>query len=298
MKQLTNIPHIILLFIAITMIACSKDEPIEDNEPMRINLLIKYMDDLPQQKTIYNYDNNKIKTIYKYDYSDYELWEYTRKTEFNYPTEKEILVLEFKYLDSTWVEDAKMVHTYEGDKRIKTERHNLKSSGVKSIQTIIYTYENDKIQNKTIYYNGTDSINIYLMASYYWNVDQALFGDGYLMTEQGLIHHRRDSLFYMNGNISKSIYYNIPANKPESKTTIEYLDNTISNYSHYFYLDNTWSEFYNRTYTYNDNLYLIQINDDYGEFEYIKEFNYEKGSGNFEQIQIESNWPKYSIHVY
>ncbi len=147
-------------------------------------------------------------------------------------------------------------------------------------------------------YNGTDSINIYIMVNFFWNEDQALFSDGYLMTEQGLLHHRKDSLFYMNGNISKNIFYNIPANKPESKTIIEYTDNIISNYSHYHYLDNNWSEFYHRTYTYNDNLYLVQINDDYGEYESIKVISYEKGSGNFEKIHIESNWPKYSLHVY
>ncbi len=31
-------------------------------------------------------------------------------------------------------------------KEYKTERHNLKSSGAKSIRTTIYNYENDKIQ--------------------------------------------------------------------------------------------------------------------------------------------------------
>lgn len=196
------------------------------------------------------------------------------------------------------MEDAKIIHFFQDEHRIKTEWHNLKSVDSKSIRTDIYTYENDKIINRTIYYGGTDSINIYIHNNYFWNEDQALFSDGYTMNGEELLHLSRDSVFYNNENIIKFLLYNIPANRPESKTLIDYTDNKISYYSHHIFSNNTWTDWSTRSYIYNANGYLIQIDELYWETERTYIYSFEEGSGNIEQINKESNWPVWYWNPY
>ncbi len=101
MKQFSNIFRIILLSITILLIACCKDDPIEIYEPMRINQIIKYMHDLPQQKTIYIYDDNKIKIhITSMITQILNCGNTQKKQNLTILLENEILILEFKYADS------------------------------------------------------------------------------------------------------------------------------------------------------------------------------------------------------
>lgn len=298
MKQ--TLHTILIIFLTLLLLSsCQKDESNKDIDSLyRVNQIIEYKDDLPENRTTYSYDNDKIRTIIEYNWSEEKTWIYSKKSEINYPLENEIEIIEFEYIDGLWVVDLEMIHFFQDGHRIKTETHSFNNEESKFLRFDVYTYENEKIKNRTIYYNEIDSSGIYMYSEYFWDDNKAVYGDGYIKDEQTLLHVSRDSVFYENQNIFKFIWYNMLSNKPSSKIHLEYSNNMISNYANYLFSNNSWYEQIDRSYIYNSKGYLIQTNEVHWEKKIQRDFSYEEGLSNLEQIYIESNWPIWSINPY
>jgi len=296
MKQIIYNSHICLLSIAILLTACNKNEPTEDiNGPMRIKQSIEYKADLPSNKTIYYYEDNKIKTIFEYTYSDNETWEYTKKTEINYPEVNKIELIEFEYTD-IWNEKIKTLITIENSYRKEVLEYKSINNIWEPSWSWEYEYNNEKVSKETMYIHIVDSTQKARITEYFWDEEKAFYTNVYIPEYSNFLLHRSDTIFYDGNNDTLHLYYDLLSNNPAQKVAKLYSEKRITSASFYLYSSNTWFEFMTLTYYYNINEKLETENKLYFGVESYFEYSYEQGSGNISILNNVTNWP--SLFLY
>ncbi|HAN18484.1 MAG: hypothetical protein A2X13_08760 [Bacteroidetes bacterium GWC2_33_15] len=273
-----NYLFILIAYFAIILLSCDEDEPVNKKNSHRIKEYIETYEN-NSYKAEFNYIDEKLIAVNEYNLSDSGTWENYRKSEIEYANGNTTM-LEYYFDLENWVLNYKLDFIFDDELVKELTTWDYEDQSYIGEEKIKYIYSGDKCEMAEYYYMNDN---------YQWEIyhkEILNYTDGKISEYLGFSSEYTDDWYqtdketfsYTDGKlISYTEFFNFQDTWKEGfKCIYDYSSDLIIQANYFYFNDTEWIADETESYTYNENDYLIEKNDDDKQTVYT----YEEGHGN------------------
>lgn len=207
---------------------------------------------------------------------------------YEYPTNSSVIVNEFYRSDNTWSESFRTEYALDGDKVSRITRY-VNQSAWSPFHKIDYSYSGDLLTQEIWYQPDSTGDNPALRVDYIYSGGKLTQSVMYDYEPSGWEKRSWQQVYYGSSLIDSIVVYkNDSLQTRNEKSDFLYSGQKIIHHDWYTFsgYSNSWELYSYQDFTYDEFGNMTSSSMQVGELRYKSSFTYEKGEGNYSQLDL------------